>query len=687
MEDRKQEFLMLKQKDISIVDYEREFLRLSRYANELVRTEADRCKRFLGGLRDEFQLQLMPLRITEYADLEERAKMIEQVLGKSKKSETARSTRKRPGTTSSSLQFKRSRESRECEHYGNKHRNECRRLTGGCFRCRSNDYFIKDCPKIAKATSTVSQRSESSSRGRRSGRSGLVARRGTRRTSENAAQQSEVRAPARAYVVKTRDERDAPDVVTDPESSHSYVNAKLVKTGNLKPELSRDKFFSVDLLIMPFDDFNIILGMDWLSEHGVILDCYKKRFTVQSKDDDQIEISGIWTDGSARIISAIKASEFPDVFPEEFPRLPSDREVEFMIEVNPGTDLVSIPPYRMSPTELKELKVQLQDLLDRVSADGIRVDPKKIEVILQWKVSRNVSEIALPMTKLQQKNIPFVWNDQCQQSFETLKQILTEASVLALPESGKAFVVYSYASLNRLGYVLMQNGKVIAYVSWQLKLHECKANVVADTLSRKAAVELRTMFARLSITDDGGLLAELRVKPIIFDQNRLCIPTTSEIKKLILQEAHNGQFTLHPEGTKMYRDLRELYWWPERIGPVAYRLALPPELQKIHDVFLVSMLRRYRSDPSHVISTEDIEIRPDLSYEEEPVKILARECISASADETLYAIPVRYKVTSVSTSKPTPELKYLVKFPVLKNGMYLGCFDLILFISDISEQC
>ncbi|KAK5777712.1 hypothetical protein PVK06_045679 [Gossypium arboreum] len=63
----------------------------------------------------------------------------------------------------------------------------------------------------------------------------------------------------------------------------------------------------------------------------------------------------------------------------------------------------------------------------------------------------------------------------------------------------------------------------------------------------------------------------------------------------------------------------------ERIRPVAYRLALPLELQKIHDVFHVSILRRYRSDPSHVISIEDIEIQPDLSYEEEPIEILARE--------------------------------------------------------------
>ena len=63
----------------------------------------------------------------------------------------------------------------------------------------------------------------------------------------------------------------------------------------------------------------------------------------------------------------------------------------------------------------------------------------------------------------------------------------------------------------------------------------------------------------------------------------------------------------------------------EKVGPVAYRLALPPELEKIHSVFHVSMLRRYRSGPSHVVSSKTIDLRPDLTYEEEPVEILARE--------------------------------------------------------------
>ena len=52
---------------------------------------------------------------------------------------------------------------------------------------------------------------------------------------------------------------------------------------------------------------------------------------------------------------------------------------------------------------------------------------------------------------------------------------------------------------------------------------------------------------------------------------------------------------------------------------------MPPELEKIHDVFHVSMLRRYRSDPSHVINPSEVEIQSDLSYEEEPIRILARE--------------------------------------------------------------
>ena len=63
----------------------------------------------------------------------------------------------------------------------------------------------------------------------------------------------------------------------------------------------------------------------------------------------------------------------------------------------------------------------------------------------------------------------------------------------------------------------------------------------------------------------------------------------------------------------------------ERVGPVAYRLALPPELAKLHDVFHVSMLQRYHYDPSHILPVQDIQVQEDFTFDEEPKAILDRE--------------------------------------------------------------
>ncbi|XP_017647717.1 uncharacterized protein LOC108487889 [Gossypium arboreum] len=63
----------------------------------------------------------------------------------------------------------------------------------------------------------------------------------------------------------------------------------------------------------------------------------------------------------------------------------------------------------------------------------------------------------------------------------------------------------------------------------------------------------------------------------------------------------------------------------KQVGLVAYQLELPPELDRIHDVFHISMLRQYRSDPSHIVTAKVIEVRPDLTFEEEPVQILDRD--------------------------------------------------------------
>jgi hypothetical protein len=82
------------------------------------------------------------------------------------------------------------------------------------------------------------------------------------------------------------------------------------------------------------------------------------------------------------------------------------------------------------------------------------------------------SKIAGPMTKLLRKNTPFEWTDKCEGSFQVLKKRLTTTPILAVPETGKDYIVYWDASKNGLGCVLMQDRKVIAYGSRQLKPHE-----------------------------------------------------------------------------------------------------------------------------------------------------------------------------------------------------------------------
>ena len=649
-----------------------------------------------------------------------------------------------------------------------------------------------------------------------------------------------------------------------------------------------------DLIELFFREFDVILGMDWLSRHRAIVDCRMKRVTLRTSDDSEVIFIGERPNHLSNVISAavarkmvrkgceaylaymidtVKArpsvsdiptvSDFPDVFPEELPGLPPQREIEFAIDVVPGATPASVTPYRIAPLELKELKLQLQELLDKgfirpsvspwgapvlfvkkkdgtlwlcvdyrqlnkltvknkyplpriddlfdqlkgasifskidlrsgyhqlkikdvdvhktafrtryghyeflvmpfgltnapaafmdlmnrvfrpyvdqfvvvfiddilvyskdreshdthlrvvleilrkeqlyaklskcefwltevsflghiVSKEGIQVDPKKIEVVVEWKPPRNVTEvrsflglagyyrrfvkgfsmIAAPMTRLLQKNVKYEWSEKCQGSFEKLKAFLTEAPVLTQPTCGKEYVIYSDASLNGLGCVLMQDGKVVAYASRQLKPHEknypthdlelaaivftlkiwrhylygekcfiytdhkslkylpsqrelnlrqrrwmelikdydCvidyhpgKANVVADALSRKTVQTLRALNANLSLSDDGTVVAELVARPnllnrvleaqkkdekisAIIDQIRdgketeftvnengvlcykawACVPDDDELRKAILEEAHSGSFAIHPGSTKMYQDLKMSFWW------------------------------------------------------------------------------------------------------------------------------
>ncbi|KAL2233225.1 UNVERIFIED_CONTAM: Transposon Tf2-12 polyprotein [Sesamum indicum] len=127
-----------------------------------------------------------------------------------------------------------------------------------------------------------------------------------------------------------------------------------------------------------------------------------------------------------------------------------------------------------------------------VSGDGVMPDPSKVKAIMEWRVPKNATEVRSflglagyyrrfvegfsiivgPLTKLLRKGVEFQWTEQCQQSFDELKKRLTSNPILVLPSGSGGYIVYTDASKRGLGCVLMQNGKVIAYASRQLKNHE-----------------------------------------------------------------------------------------------------------------------------------------------------------------------------------------------------------------------
>ena len=120
-----------------------------------------------------------------------------------------------------------------------------------------------------------------------------------------------------------------------------------------------------------------------------------------------------------------------------------------------------------------------------ISKKGLAVDPAKIVAVVNWERPKNVTEIrsflglvgyyfrfvksfstiSAPLTKLTRKDVPFVWFDACEDSFQELKESLTSVPILSLPSGSGGFVVFTDASGTGLGCVLMQNGKVIAYGS------------------------------------------------------------------------------------------------------------------------------------------------------------------------------------------------------------------------------
>nr|CAE02081.2 OSJNBa0074B10.9 [Oryza sativa Japonica Group] len=719
---KKREFRALNQGSRSVTEYLHDFNRLARYAPEDVRTDEERQEKFLEGLNDELSYALMSTDFRDFQQLvdkairqEDKYNRMEQKKRRAAQFKSQQGSNQRPrlvtgpqapsypqGGSSSVVRPQRQFYNNNTGNRGNDNRNvvarpaatpaqnqPVRKEQGSkpviCFNCGDPGHYADKCPKPRRVKNAP--------------------------TPNN----SNVPAPkARVNHVVAAEAQNAPDVVLgtfpvnsipatvlfDSGATHSFLSKSFASNHGMEVvSLGRSLLvntpgnqvfstqycpsatieieevpFPSSLILLESKDLDVILGMDWLSRHRGVIDCANRKVTITSSNGETISFFVYSPKSHGVNLNQVALQEipivqdYPDVFPEDLPGMPPKRDIEFRIDLVPGTNPIHKRPYRMAANELAEVKKQVDDLLQKgyirpstslwgapvifvekkdhtqrmcvdyralnevtiknkyplpriddlfdqlkgatvfskidlrsgyhqlrireedipkiafrtryglfectvmsfgltnapaffmnlmnkvfmeyldkfvvvfiddiliysktkeeheehlrlaleklrehqlyakfskcefwlsevkflghvISSRGVAVDPSNVKSVLSWKQPKTVSEIrsflglagyyrrfienfskiARPMTRLLQKEVKYKWSESCEQSFQELKKRLVTVPVLILPDSRKGFQVYCDASRLGLGCVLMQEGKVVAYASRQLRPHE-----------------------------------------------------------------------------------------------------------------------------------------------------------------------------------------------------------------------
>ncbi|TYK28229.1 DNA/RNA polymerases superfamily protein [Cucumis melo var. makuwa] len=623
-------------------------------------------------------------------------------------SQPIRSTvRSQPGQKSIASTVRRT----PCTSCGRNHRGQCLVGTGVCYQCRQQGRFKKDCPQL---NMTVQRDQGVGCQTVEQPRVSVVPTEGTSGARQKGVV-GRLRQQGNVYAMTQQEAEDAPDVITEPLSEglaiYTPVGDVLLVNEMLRncEILVEGISLLVDLLPLKFQRLDVILEMDFLFTHYASMDFHRKEVVFRKP-------------GFAKVV---------------FRGLPADREIEFTIELLPGTAPISQAPYRMAPSELKELKMQLQELVDKgyirpsvspwgapvlfvkkkdgtfrlcidyrqlkkvtirnkyplpriddlfdqlrgaalfskidlrsgyhqlkvresdiakttfrtryghyefrvmpfgltnapaifmdlmnrifhqyldqfvivfiddilvysvdresheehlrivlqilrdkqlyakfskcefwleqvvffghvVPAKGVTVDPQKVEAVVNWERPTSATEersflgltgyyrrfiedfsrLTLPLTALTRKNVKFEWSDKCEQSFQELKKRLVTAPILALPITGKDYVIYCDASRLGLGCVLMQDGNVIAYASRQLKEHEC--NYPTHDLELAAVVLALKIWRHYLFGEKFHIFTDHKSLKNIFDQKELNL---RQRRWLVLIKDYDCTIEYHP---------------------------------------------------------------------------------------------------------------------------------------------
>ena len=701
------EFQQLRQGSMTVASYAEKFEDMAAYSRQATYAPDERWKidQFLFGLRAEISHSVSQREFTTYSELLRQCYVAEHSLkkvqveasaGRIVQGDRGRSSQpfrpRSPPFKGKQVQGSGPNTPPLCRMCNRRHFGRCQHGSLRCYNCNEVGHLSRDCVKPKNQVQ------------------GRVYTMDARRTKAD-----------NSLIAGTCLVNERPCfVLFDCGATHSFVSTRCVKRLGLRaiplsppmvvttamdesvetPLICENciisvdgRVFQIDLICLPLKKVDVVLGMDWLSANSVFIGCEEKLIIIPSVEAPPKDVLTTILEGTIGMVNflfeeeksvlmVITAEEgnnqqvlsipivcdYPEVFPEDVTSLPPVREVEFSVDLIPGTAPISVSPYRMAPLELRELKDQLEDLMAKhfvrpsvspwgapvllvkkkdgsmrmcidyrklnkvtiknkyplpriddlldqlkgacvfskidlrsgyhqirvksadvpktafrtryghyeflvmpfgvtnapavfmdymnrifqayldqfvvifiddiliysrtpqehgehlrivlsvlqekqlfaklskcefwmsevkflghvISRGGVAVDPSKVEAVINWERPRNASEVrsflglagyyrrfikgfsqsALPMTKLTRKDVAYEWDSSCEQSFVYLKERLTTAPVLIIPDPNKSYEVFCDASKMGLGGVLMQESQVVAYASRQLKVHE-----------------------------------------------------------------------------------------------------------------------------------------------------------------------------------------------------------------------